>query len=249
MIMFIIYPLILFFGITCFILLQEFSFIPTMFLPSFTFFLVLPVVLLLERIYPFNKDWNNKGRELKTDIFLTLGLLPILTFFLEKLLLYANQYLNIYSLADNFSFWEQFFIAFLLSEFIFYWYHRYSHNLIILRKFHSFHHNVDKVYWANSGRFHFVDMILQFSFYFIPIYLLRVSIDVAALLLSLSAITGVLEHSNINYKTKYINYFFNTVDLHHLHHSKNSKESNSNFGKVTIIFDVIFRTYLNRKIR
>ncbi len=240
-----IYPLILLYGLAVHVLLMRTNVLASEYLPMVTFvFFVLPIVVILEKIIPSKREWLEDGGELKKDIFLTLVLLPVLTFIIKEALLVLNKSFDVYSLEKNWGFWGQFFIAFTLSEFLFYWYHRFSHKNQFLRKYHSFHHNVKKVYWANSGSFHVLDTVLQFSFYFLPIFLLRVSMDVASLILSLSAITGVLEHSNIDYRSGFFRYFFNTVDLHQKHHSSLPKEANTNFGKVTIVFDLIFKTYL-----
>lgn len=213
-------------------------------LPSITFFIFLPLVLFFERKYPYKEEWNTDVGDFKADIITTLIILPVLTESIGKIELYLNDAFLRFKFAEHFSFWTQFAIVFFASEFLFYWYHRYSHKQKTLLKYHSVHHGATRMYWANSGRFHFMDIIIQFFIYFIPLYLFRASDEVAALLLMVTAVTGTLEHANIKYSTKYLSYFFNTGELHHLHHSPDIKVCNTNFGKVTIIFDMMFGTYL-----
>jgi len=244
MVKYLIYPFILVLGIGTHLFILNSQLIPLDYIPMATFFVILPSIIFLESVSPHNREWLENKRDFKKDIFLTLGLLPMITFGIKEVLLFLNTHFKLYSIGDHWSFIGQFMFAFFFSEFLFYWYHRFSHHNKFLRKLHSVHHGAEKVYWANSGTFHYLDMFFQFLLYFMPIFLFRVSMEVATLILSLSAITGVLEHSNINYRTSIINYFFNTAELHHKHHSKNKLEANSNFGKVTVIFDVLFKTYL-----
>lgn len=244
MVKYLIYPFILTFALVVYFLLLSHNVVPVPFTPSSTFFITLPVILLFERYYPYKREWNINLGDLSTDVIVTLILIPVVTISLEKFEIFLNQHLGIWSLADNFSFWPQFIVVLLSSEFLFYWYHRYSHKQKTLLKFHSVHHGANRLYWANSGRFHFVDAAIQFAIYFIPVFLLRASPEVATLLLTLTAITGTLEHANIDYKTKYFSYFFNTAEIHHLHHSPELDKINMNFGKILVLFDLLFGTYI-----
>lgn len=240
----IIYPFIIGCGFFIYFLLWKFTNISIVILPSVTFFAFLPIVLYFEHKYPFKEEWNYNQGDFKADVITTLIILPILTGGIEKIELYMNDAFLRFSWAEHFSFWTQFTIVFIFSEFLFYWYHRYSHKQKTLLKYHSVHHGANRMYWANSGRFHFMDIIIQFIIYFIPLYLFKASADVAAMLLMITAVTGTMEHANIRYSTKYLSYFFNTGELHHLHHSPDIKVCNKNFGKVSIIFDLIFGTYM-----
>lgn len=241
---YIIYPFIVGCGFCIYFLLWKFTTLSVVLLPSITFFAFLPIVLFFEYKYPFKEEWNYNLGDFKADVITTLIILPVLTGSIEKIELYMNDAFLRFSWAEHFSFWHQFWIVFFTSEFLFYWYHRYSHKQKTLLKYHSVHHGAGRMYWANSGRFHFMDIIIQFIIYFIPIYMFKASADVAALLLMITAVTGTMEHANIRYSTIFLSYFFNTGELHHLHHSPDIKVCNRNFGKVTIIFDLIFGTYM-----
>lgn len=244
MVKYTVYPFIMVFGFLVYYLLWKYSGLPIEVIPSITFFLYLPLVLFFEKYHPYKKEWNENLGDFKADVITTLIILPVLTGIISKIELYFNDAFLRFSWADHFSFWEQFFIVLFTSEFLFYWYHRYSHKQKTLLKYHSVHHGANRLYWANSGRFHFMDIIIQFFIYFIPLYLFKADADVAALLLVVTAITGTLEHANIEYTTKYLSYFINTAELHHLHHSPDIKVCNKNFSKVTTIFDLMFGTFM-----
>jgi sterol desaturase/sphingolipid hydroxylase (fatty acid hydroxylase superfamily) len=238
-----IYPFILLLGSALFLLFTWLN-IPVTLIPSSVFSIVLLVVLCLEKKLPKDDFSGMSKSQISKDAFFTLGLLPLITFLIEIGYVGFRQKLSFISLSSEYSLAWQFVIVLVVSELLFYWYHRFSHEVLWLKKWHWFHHREQKIYWANSGKFHIVDSLLQFSLYFIPIFLLSPAPIVSAAVLTLSAVTGVMEHANIRYETSGYNLLFNTNDLHSIHHSKRQKLANNNYGKITVIFDRLFGTYL-----
>ena len=60
--------------------------------------------------------------------------------------------------------------------------------------------------------------------------------------LVLLAIGGSIQHCNIKLRYGWLNYVFNTNELHRWHHSKRIDEANHNYGAVLIVWDVVFGT-------
>lgn len=240
----IVYPLLITVGMLIHFLLWKFSTLPISILPSATFLSFLLIVIFFEKFHPYKKEWNESVGDFKADILTTLFILPLITKSIEKAELYFNDTYLRFEWGDHLPFWAQFIVVLFVSEFLFYWYHRISHKQKWLLRFHSVHHGHNRLYWGNSGNFHFMDILIQFTFYFIPLYIFRASPEVTALLLTLTVVTGILLHANIMYETKYLSYIFNTGELHHLHHSPNINISNKNFGKVTSLFDLMFGTFI-----
>ena len=223
-----LYPFILLVSSALFMLFSNLN-IPVTFIPSAVFTVVLIIVLYFEKSSPKENLSSISMRKISQDAFFTLGLLPLITFFIEYLYVMTRTKIISFSLSNEFNLLFQFLIVLTISEFLFYWYHRLSHEVRWLKKWHWFHHRDQKIYWANSGKFHVVDSVLQFSIYFIPIFLLSPTPIVSAAVLTLSAVTGVLEHANINYKSEGFNSFFNTNDLHLTHHSSKISLANNNY--------------------
>jgi len=64
----------------------------------------------------------------------------------------------------------------------------------------------------------------------------------------LSAVTayiGMLTHCNVDMKFGWLSYVFNTPGLHRWHHSRDLREGNKNYGENLMIWDHIFRTWIN----
>lgn len=245
----VIYPSLLLLSIILHFQFIRFGTIPLAFIPSLVFAIMVLVMIILERIYPYKREWNIDSGDFKADFIQTLIVLPIVAKIIEISYRYLHFKLALKSPIAKWPFWVQFIFITLSAEFLFYWYHRISHTNKFLLKYHAVHHGVSRVYWANSGRFHFVDLFFQFTLYFIPVYLLSGDEMIASLFLTLNAITGTLEHTNIDFKTIYLSRIFNTAELHRLHHSKKVDECNTNYGKILSVWDSVFGSYYKPKFK
>jgi sterol desaturase/sphingolipid hydroxylase (fatty acid hydroxylase superfamily) len=200
---------------------------------------------------PYNQAWQMNKGDLKKDMLLTFIIFPCASVLAQLVLkwlkpLYFTEHLQIenFSLITNhFLFWN-FLLVLLLTDFVYYWVHRAFHRFKMLWQLHAIHHSAERIYSINSGSFHFVEVFISSIIYFFPMYLIGVSADVIILVISMSLITGFLEHVNIDFKAGVLNYVFNTAELHRWHHSIVVHESNSNYGKIFSFWDIIFGTFL-----
>jgi sterol desaturase/sphingolipid hydroxylase (fatty acid hydroxylase superfamily) len=245
------YPLVVLYAFFCPYLLldifieENYFLIPLLALIPFILFSIF-----LENSIPFRKEWIKSKGDLITDLVQSFVTLPVgtklgelvLPFLLYYPLLWISESKSL-NILNGLSQFGIFFITLLACEFGYYWIHRCAHRNHYLWKLHAVHHGAKRVYWGNSGRFHLVDAFISSFGYFIPIILIGPSAEIIILIIVFSAITGFMEHVNINFKAGILNYFFNTAQLHRWHHSEKEKESNNNFGKVLIIWDLLFGTF------
>lgn len=208
-------------------------------------------LLLVERRFPYDSEWNINRGDFVGDLGQTFVTLPVAGRLIEFVLEWVLGIFIVtnYSLAPKFQFSGigmeviHFVGVLLASEFCYYWAHRWSHKWSKLWNFHRVHHGAERVYWANSGRFHFVDALWGSFAYMLPIIVLGGNSNVGVYVISFSLVTGYLEHVNVAFTGGWLNYVFNTAQLHRWHHSEMESESNSNFGKALIVFDLIFGSY------
>ncbi len=257
MLQYLIYPLILSITVSgALYLVDYYEEDKYVFIPGILSITCVIVFIILERFMPYRKSWNDSRGDFITDLIQTFFTLPFATKLAEIFLVFALYYPVSY-LSELFSFVDLiqlkwgiipcFILCLIICEFFYYWIHRWSHKNDFLWKFHSIHHGAERIYWANSGRFHLLDAFLSSFAYLIPVILLGVSEEVIVLLISFSAITGFLEHVNIDFRAGFLNYIFNTAELHRWHHSENENVSNHNYGKVLIIWDLIFGSFFKSK--
>lgn len=201
------------------------------------------IVIALEYLFPYRKTWNKIDQDFWMDLFLTNMLFPLLV---EGISLGLK-----WTFGDGYgTFWPrsapmlaQLALALLMGEFFFYWIHRLGHETSLFWKFHEFHHTPRRVYWMNAARFHPIDLIANFTFYFLPMAILGAPTEVFALVFCMNAATGLLEHANIDFDAGWLNRIFNTAQLHRWHHSVDVRISQTNYGKVLSVWDQVFGTY------
>src|SRR5690606_26748899 len=127
-----------------------------------------------------------------------------------------------------------------------YWAHRLSHELPLLWRFHAIHHSVRRLWLVNTGRFHFVDSNLS-VLASVPFLLLSgVSMDARIWVSAITAYIGILTHCNVGMRCGWLDYVFNTPNLHRWHHSTNPAEGNRNYGQNLMLWDQLFGTFYRR---
>lgn len=205
---------------------------------------------LLERIFPYDKNWTPEGIDWRLD---ALHLILFQTI-LPKLFKLVFALWVLHFLPDNKEFihgfwphqWPMLIQAIMMlwiSDFFRYWIHRFCHTFQFLWRFHAVHHALKKLYWLNTSRIHPVEKIIQLIWEVGPFICIGVSKEVIALHLVLYGLNGFLRHSNIDMKFGILNYVLSTNELHRWHHSKEISESNSNYGSDTSIWDLLFGTF------
>lgn len=243
------FPIILFSAVVLHILLLE----KGTSIPTATYgpiLLVGLIVTVLEITHPKRtqwkagiKDWFNEGAYMG----IVQILLPkCLTYFFTVILLVhlkSFEFLFHELWPHHLSFFYQVILMLLLSELIHYWWHRMSHERLLLWRLHAVHHSVQKLHWINVGRFHILEKSCHYFLEALPFLILGVSIEVISLCYIFYAIIGFFQHSNINIKLGVLNYVFSGPELHRWHHSIKIHESNHNYGTNLIIWDLVFGTW------
>lgn len=240
-------------GITLFICMQKMT--PDLYflIPGIISILLILFFVAGEYFATYRELWKKDKGELWSDIISTLVILPLGSKTGELLIpvllyypiaLFAEQQV-FFNYSKTFPLWAEVLVALFLSELFYYWVHRFLHEKAVLWRFHSIHHGAKRVYWANAGRFHVLEAIFSGFFYALPLVVLSVSPETVLIILCISLTTGFLEHTNIDLRGGWLNYVFNTAELHRFHHSKMVEESNTNYGKALVLWDMVFGTYLN----
>lgn len=136
-------------------------------------------------------------------------------------------------------------LGLVIAEFGLYWAHRLGHEWMWLWRFHAVHHSSRKLWFFNTGRFHFVDTIKSMVFSAPLVALSGAPGDVLVWGSAITAYIGILTHCNIRMKGGWLNYIFNTPCLHRWHHSMDLREGNKNYGENLMIWDLVFGTYFD----
>ncbi|MBU2706652.1 sterol desaturase family protein [Zooshikella marina] len=133
-------------------------------------------------------------------------------------------------------------IAFIFYDFCFYWNHRVHHAIGIFWVDHIVHHTAENFNFGVSIRnSYFMEVTMWLTF--IPMALAGISIEVF-LAVSYTQMTWafLIHHKKLKH-TPRLDKVFNTPSLHRVHHARNTKYIDKNFGGIFIIWDRLFGTY------
>ena len=136
-----------------------------------------------------------------------------------------------------------------IAEFGLYWGHRLAHEWPLLWRFHAVHHSVRKLWFFNTGRFHFVDTLKSLALSAPLLALAGAPGSVVMWTGAITAYIGFLTHCNVRMRTGWLDYVFNTPTLHRWHHSMDLREGNRNYGENLMLWDLLFGTFFDDPAR
>lgn len=224
----------------------------TYFLVSYSFLAVS--IFFLEKHYPFEKQWQIDDGQTFPDIahtILTKGMVQIALISLNSIgfLDWVREHsLKIWNPEWNLFF--QVVLGLVILEFGLYWAHRLSHEHILLWRSHVIHHSVERLWFVNTGRFHFLNTLFSVVMSLPLMFIIGVPANILIYCSGITAYFGILTHCNIDMKFTFLNYLFNTPGLHRWHHSmeileNDFHEGHNNYGENLVLWDQIFGTYYN----
>ena len=134
-------------------------------------------------------------------------------------------------------------VLFLLNEFVYYWFHRWSHEIPLLWATHINHHSSLKMNFSVAARTPFLNAIYHILFW-TPLPFLGFSPVDILFVETVSFFFAFFQHTTIIPKLGVLEWFLNTPSHHRVHHSMNPEYLDKNFGNVLIIFDRLFGTFI-----
>jgi len=208
------------------------------------------ILLVLQRTQPYRLSWRNWSKQAGVDLlhgaFCTIGVTAIFQATVVGLVYMAADWMAQqigWSLwPSDWPLWLQVPVALCVADFGAYWFHRMAHRLPILWRIHALHHSSEQLYVLSSARNHPFNVIGTFSVSVFPLVLLGCDGELLMLVSVFTAIQGLLQHANINFRLGAFNWILAGPELHRIHHSTHMSESNSNFGSNLILWDILFGT-------
>ncbi len=178
-----------------------------------------------------------------TVVNLSLGALAILLRVLTKglwltlwVFLYQFAPLKISQSATS---WV---LLFVLNEFVYYWFHRISHESRLLWAVHVNHHSSEKMNFSNAARVPFLNILLH-NIFWIPLLVVGFSPIMIFTIETVGFLFAFIQHTQVIGRLPVFELVFNTPSHHRVHHASNPEYVNKNYGNVLIIFDRLFGTF------
>ena len=209
-------------------------------------FVTLSILLIvpLERIMPRHQIRTFRP-QLLTDFFHHfvsgfIGFVPLI--FLYPIL-GGFQFQSLSSVIQSQPIWLQILEALVLSEFLVYWGHRFSHEVPLLWRFHSVHHSSENLDWLAGERRHPIDQFYMSLFVGIPMVLSGFSLVDFLIVGVLQNLWDMTIHANLRWRLKFLDGIWVTSEFHHWHHSVDKDARDKNYSGALPIFDWLFGTY------
>lgn len=133
-------------------------------------------------------------------------------------------------------------LLFLLNEFVYYWFHRFSHENKYLWAVHVNHHSSEKLNFTTAARIPFFNLVLH-NLFWIPLLFAGFNPMMIFAVENINFLFAFIQHTQVIKKIPYLDFVFNTPSHHRVHHSSNKEYLNKNYGSTLIIFDRLFGTF------
>lgn len=166
-----------------------------------------------------------------TDIFTVL---PFFYFFK-----YIHDHYAIFNFKSGPLTWI---LLFLLTDLVWYWYHRLAHEINLLWAAHIVHHQSEDFNYTTSARITIFQASIRSLFWAI-LPLLGFPAEMISTFLLIHGFYPFFIHTQTIGKLGWLEYFLVTPSHHRVHHASNPIYLDKNYGDVLIIWDKLFGTF------
>lgn len=148
--------------------------------------------------------------------------------------------------------WLKLVLGVMLFDLVTYWFHRMSHRVPVLWRFHRVHHSDTTMDASTNFRSHPLELILWFGTSNILASAIF-GLDLLSLGLYFLVATPFffLEHTNLKFPAwldKTVGLVFTTPNLHKIHHEQDQYYTDSNFADIFIVWDRLFGTFKHKPV-
>lgn len=207
----------------------------------------IAVCLIIEYFFPRkNQNFfsNSKLKDLFWFIINEILFNLILAYSMVRFTVDATPKLNFLNIS-SLNLISQFFIFYLIIDFINYWAHRMLHTFKPLKYIHKIHHSATELSPLTTFRH---PLLEHLYFYFILGMIascFEMDNQVKALAIGISISIDIIQHSNFDIRAPYfLNYVFILPKNHYYHHAKEHfLKGGQNFGLTFSFWDIMFKSF------
>lgn len=139
--------------------------------------------------------------------------------------------------------WRTWAVGFFAVEFVYYWFHRWSHTVRWLWTSHAVHHSASEMTLPAAIRLGWTGALSGGWVLFAPLILIGFHPALVATLLSANLAYQFFLHTEAVGKLGALEWVLNTPSHHRVHHASNARYIDKNFGGVLIVFDRMFGSF------
>jgi len=210
--------------------------------------LIVPATLLL-LILEILYDYFKKDSKLYNfqDTFSNLGTgignqcinIAVVVFIVQKFYPWVQQFAP-WQIENT---WYNVIILLLLSDFVFYWFHRVGHNVNVFWAAHMPHHSSEEFNLSVAMRSSFTQRTFQFLFFDWILVLAGFPPNMVYMVAGIHLFIAFWHHTKIIKSMGWFQKIFVSPSHHRVHHGVNAQYMDKNFSEFLIIWDKMFGTY------
>jgi alkylglycerol monooxygenase len=153
------------------------------------------------------------------------------------------QHFAIFSIPSSVPAWL---VLFLFTDFIWYWYHRFAHEINLFWAAHIVHHQSEDFNYTTSTRITMFQAGIRGTFWAI-LPVLGFPPEMIAVFLLVHGAYPFFTHTQTIGKLGWLESVLVTPSHHRVHHASNEAYLDKNYGDILIIWDKIFGTFAAEK--
>ena len=139
--------------------------------------------------------------------------------------------------------WTVFGIAFVGTDFAYYWSHRFNHRINIMWNRHIIHHSSEEYNLACALRQSISGITEVYFFLYLPLAIIGVPPEVMSITLPIHLFAQFWYHTKLIHKMGILEYILVTPSHHRVHHAINKEYIDKNYASIFIIWDKMFGTF------
>lgn len=206
-------------------------------IPFFVSFMLLEYYISKRRnkkVHHFNESIANVNVGIVERIsdLLTTG-----SFFFVFSWLHEN--FSIFTIENN---WITWMLLFLATDLLWYWYHRFGHQVNLFWAAHIVHHQSEDFNYTTAARITVFQAIARGLFWSI-LPIIGFEPGMITVFLLIHGTYPFFTHTELIGKLGWLEYILVTPSHHRVHHSNNEEYLDKNYGDMLIIWDKIFGTF------
>jgi sterol desaturase/sphingolipid hydroxylase (fatty acid hydroxylase superfamily) len=209
-----------------------------LFLSTPLYFIIIGVEVLLSN-YHHRKLYNWKDTAANLYLMLLNSLIDLLFRGMYiAILLYVFHH-RVFEFTNPVGYWV---MLFLCEDFLYYWLHRFDHEVRLFWAVHVTHHSSEEMNFTVGFRSSVFQPLYRFI-YFIPLAWIGFRPLDIVFVYSATQIWGIFVHTELIKKMGWLEYLLVTPSHHRVHHASNPKYLDKNMGMFLIIWDKLFGTF------
>ncbi len=139
--------------------------------------------------------------------------------------------------------WSNLLLLFLLQDFLYYWFHRASHQIRWLWASHVVHHSSRLMNFSTAFRQSLTYPLSGMWLFWTPLILLGFDVRLVLAVVAINLAFQFFVHTQYGKHWGWLGWVFNTPAWHRVHHACNPVYIDKNYAGVLVIWDRLFGTF------